>query len=775
MAFTRSRGIHIQGDARNEVHGDQININHTRTQNDEQAAVNATRDAEARYPAPNCHPDTRVSVLMELDKWICDREQTRRTRIYWIHGPAGVGKSAIAQKVSEDHDGQLVAVWFFSRNDSTRDKLDRFAATIAYQCCKSESLKDVRPFIIEAIRSDPNIFQTSFENQFRKLILEPFSKVHGDRTPSLIVIDGLDECLDFSSQGRLLRMVDDAIAFFTPNPFIFLLCNRPDPHILNCINRAAFATYLRRIPISYQTIRTLGYLSDSDLDIEKYLLAHFRRLRDEHPALWNEESWPGVDAVKSLVWRASGQFIFAATIIKYIDNLDELPQDRLQRILDTEPGDITDSPYADLDMLYRQVLSTCRKWDRVYPILRFLVSFDPRKIPRRLNGRSTHIIWTSSSMIARLFKLRTGELETLFSRLHSVIHIPGDGSDTQTLQTLHILHASFTEFLLDRARSREYHIPRFSKSEFNDLLADLFLRTLSSFVSLYPPYRSTARTFPNAYNIWQSRIEALSELQELSLMWPHCCMRVESPSSNLVAVLDGFDPYPNAAIVLSHCESKARRWDEPLSSVHWMNIVAWAKDLSTSLTYLDQRAVHEDVQNDTSLTTYSGVTTEEGLAQIKAIFVQKGTGHQQDWPRDTNTESTWRFSSTIGPSSHALISTVNDEAVSVACTIDPSLPDQESPQGPVDPDEPHEPRKTLIVRTENGRVGVDVQIMPDAEPHDRAMKVLLETRSKNGFMTIRVRYYYNYSIAMGLTHLSGSRPTPKTDLYKFSFHVHFVG
>ncbi len=60
-------------------------------------------DSLARYPPPRCHPDTRKKVLKVITDWIEDSYP--RQRIVWLNGPAGAGKSAIAQTSSQPWHG----------------------------------------------------------------------------------------------------------------------------------------------------------------------------------------------------------------------------------------------------------------------------------------------------------------------------------------------------------------------------------------------------------------------------------------------------------------------------------------------------------------------------------------------------------------------------------------------------------------------------------------------------------------------------------------------
>ncbi|KAF9439409.1 hypothetical protein P691DRAFT_623825, partial [Macrolepiota fuliginosa MF-IS2] len=55
-------------------------------------APEAGLGASARYPPPKCHPDSRRSILEKLEQWLLNPYQG----MFWLYGPTGFGKSAIA-------------------------------------------------------------------------------------------------------------------------------------------------------------------------------------------------------------------------------------------------------------------------------------------------------------------------------------------------------------------------------------------------------------------------------------------------------------------------------------------------------------------------------------------------------------------------------------------------------------------------------------------------------------------------------------------------------
>ncbi|KAK7021904.1 hypothetical protein VNI00_017193 [Paramarasmius palmivorus] len=441
---------------------------------------------------------------------------------------------------------RLAAAFFFSRNDPTRDKLDSFVPTIIYQLLNSEPLRTIlSPSIFKAIRLDPNIFQKSFEHQFRKLILEPCSMVdpqEWENLPNLVVIDGLDECIAISSQERLIAMIRDAI--LTGCPLIFLISSRPEPRIRLAFEHEAFASVLGHLVV--------GNSYESTQDIAMYLRDRFTQLQHTHHALRHLDFlWPGEDVVRRLVARACGQFIFAVTVMKYLDNDEELPSDRLEAILRIQAGDLPESPYPDLDLLYHQILVTCRNWDKVRQILQLLVT---PHYPLPAYGGSSHhsLCWRSSRVLATLLKFQPGEVESLLIKLHSVVEVPNGDYDVQ------ILHYSFADYLMDHGRSGACHVEPLTEPGYLDLVAQATLRYMLSHSQQY------LRTYTLVG--WQATL--YDRLVNIFLL----ILAIQSPSDELLATLDQFDPYYFAALLLNSGDGRYH-------FLRWKDAINWARSL----------------------------------------------------------------------------------------------------------------------------------------------------------------------------------------------------
>jgi uridine kinase len=134
-------------------------------------------------------------------KWI-KWEEDIDAFIMWIYGPAGAGKSAIAQTIAEmcEEEMLLLASFFFSRNDPSRNNVNPLIATIAYQI--TLNIPQVRDTILGAIEHDPLIFSKSLPVQFKSLIVAPLQPLvdagffNEPTSRRLVIIDGLDECSD---------------------------------------------------------------------------------------------------------------------------------------------------------------------------------------------------------------------------------------------------------------------------------------------------------------------------------------------------------------------------------------------------------------------------------------------------------------------------------------------------------------------------------------------------------------------------------------------------
>jgi hypothetical protein len=91
-----------------------------------------------------------------------------------------------------------------------------------------------------------------------------------------------------------------------------------------------------RIPTSFRRvckpieIRTGSLVSDETTsDIRRFLTARFADIADQYSSLSN---WPGKSTIKRLTMRAAGLFIWAETLIRFVDNKTNLPDEQLELV-----------------------------------------------------------------------------------------------------------------------------------------------------------------------------------------------------------------------------------------------------------------------------------------------------------------------------------------------------------------------------------------------------------------------------------------------------------
>ena len=132
------------------------------------------------------------------------------SQVLWLHGPAGAGKSAIAQTVAETCAGhnQLAASFFFAQTAANRNAVKYLFPTIAVQIALSAPQKHHR--LDEILSRDPYLAERAFGSiDLVASLLEdhPAPVPPAQSSPFLIILDGLDECQRNDDQCWILAHV----------------------------------------------------------------------------------------------------------------------------------------------------------------------------------------------------------------------------------------------------------------------------------------------------------------------------------------------------------------------------------------------------------------------------------------------------------------------------------------------------------------------------------------------------------------------------------------
>ncbi|KAJ3515591.1 hypothetical protein NLJ89_g1661 [Agrocybe chaxingu] len=437
-------------------------------------AEGAMHDSSERYDPPKCHPGTRQTVLKKLFDWILDHQDTF---IHWLYGPAGAGKSAIMQTLAlQLHEkGLLIATFFFSRTIAAQSNEKRLVATIAYQL--AVAIPSTRPHIQKAIELDPAVLLKSLETQFQQLVITPLNRVIDEGRllppePTVILIDGLDECNDSAVQRYILTCLA-AIPERCKFPLGFVAASRPELPLIRAFstefilpsvqhsfrwttpfpsidNRNVRDGIILDPPsIADRLVRT--DLEDTVLeatgDIRKFLEAKFKEIRDHHPLrAYIPIFWPSSDVIDTLVRKSSGQFIFASTVARYISHPQSHPHRRLETILSLSPICPNEpSPFVELDALYSHIFQVLQPdvQELALQILGLLL----------FHNDSGRLFTRNINEIEDFLRLQEGTVIEVLSGLVAVIKTDGLGE-------IRFLHASMEDFLLSKGRSGKFHISR---------------------------------------------------------------------------------------------------------------------------------------------------------------------------------------------------------------------------------------------------------------------------------------------------------------------------
>ncbi|KDR73014.1 hypothetical protein GALMADRAFT_73198 [Galerina marginata CBS 339.88] len=421
----------------------------------------ATHDSAERYPPPRCHPDTRKAIVGEITDWIDDRSRT--SSVVWINGPAGAGKTAIAQTICENckKSGQLAGSFFFSRTVHGRNNPRYLFATIAYQL--AIAIPEVGDRIENAITNDPSIIDKSMELQLQRLIMEPLQALDLSVRPTVIVIDGLDECEGENMQCHILQLLGSVFDHGII-PICFIVGSRPEPWIRDEFNSGLLHRNTRRI--------SLEQSEEANEDIRTFFLAGFSDIHNSPKYRQTMEGvskpWPSDDVINDLVERASGQFIYPSTVLKFVGDPNYRPADRLEMVLSIPiVKGRKSNPLAELDRLYSQILSTCPEISYTLTVLGSIVAM-------RDTGAKLHLEWSpridSLKIIEKLVGLHPGDAYLALRTIHSLVKVSDLDSSSDGLapdelrgcidseDAVIFYHKSFVDFLLDDTRSGDYSV-----------------------------------------------------------------------------------------------------------------------------------------------------------------------------------------------------------------------------------------------------------------------------------------------------------------------------
>ncbi|KAJ2912645.1 hypothetical protein MD484_g7768, partial [Candolleomyces efflorescens] len=410
-------------------------------------AAGALHDSKERCDAPKCLPETRVAVQDELYSWIVHGDpDSEMVDIKWVTGPPGTGKSAIMGSLTEmcKEKGVLVVTFFFSASASPQCRTKTaFIPTLAYQL--AQNLPEFKDQAAHSLQSDPLLFKKTLRSQMEALILTPLRRVAPIIQPGLVLVDGLDECeaeayfpspTSSSSKERtkdqdqleILQVLQEA-SLDPAFPFRIVVASRPERVFRQFFQESSFPPSV-----------VLDEKYDPNADIALFLRAKFSEIRRQYNI---SPSWPSPGTLAIILNQASGQFNYAATLIRYITTSRQgSPCVLLDQVLGAKGTSGATNLLSHLDAVYTHIL-------RSSPDPALAVKWLWTIMGRSPNGYglllfSQPMDFYSASFINMFLQANDGDAEYILGNLHSLIHIPPP-NDLESSYRPH--HKSLMDFL----------------------------------------------------------------------------------------------------------------------------------------------------------------------------------------------------------------------------------------------------------------------------------------------------------------------------------------
>lgn len=400
------------------------------------AITGAELYALIRYPLPRCHPETRISLIHEITQWM-EGKSGEECNLMWVYGPAGAGKTAVAQTIGEAADGgrtlPLGAAFFFLRPRNL-DNPGYLCDSIYHQLLRRYEIL-LRPTKNRPRGSSVTAFGADIRTQLKKLIKPILVKLDRLLRSQVIIIDGLDECNGEEEQCQIIESICDIIP--GARGVRWLIFSRPEPHLKRAFEKAQSQGLCLTIEVPTDDPETRG-------DIERYLNDGFNKIRNSRyfGRQVADQDWPKPDDMNKIFRAASGIFVYADTILKFVDDPTVRdPVSQLQIVIDfidglpLPPG--TSNPLAFIDRLYVEIIGrTLQLW--------FVATL-------RILGTCAICPPLPALYLAHLLVLDVWYFLDSLRYVHSIVAVPSEERIAE--EPLRFFHASFPDFLMNPTRS----------------------------------------------------------------------------------------------------------------------------------------------------------------------------------------------------------------------------------------------------------------------------------------------------------------------------------
>jgi hypothetical protein len=341
----------------------------------------------------------------------------------WLKGPAGCGKSTVANSVAEYFRRlrRRGAFLFFERGKS--DPADMFR-TLAHQLALFDG--NIQTAVLDVLAQEIDIANAPYQRQFDMLLYNLLCETDLERGPIIIVIDALDECGTSASRRELLQILSRKFQNL-PSMFRFLITSRPDADVASAFTSEK---HIASIEINIENNLESG-------DMLSYFQKELKNIKENAKYEYFPEIWPSDTEMRSLVKISGGLFIWASTVIRLVSQ----SVDKCDLLEDLISPSSNHSLTADLDQLYSKALALA------LPQAEARVSF-----VAIMGLILTSVEPLCDLDINTLLRLPVKKpSQHILGRLRSLL-------DFEIGKPIHIFHASFSDYLTTAERCGEWYI-----------------------------------------------------------------------------------------------------------------------------------------------------------------------------------------------------------------------------------------------------------------------------------------------------------------------------
>ena len=375
-----------------------------------------------------CLDGTRTEILNEVVDWINNTDPTA-PRIFWLHGQAGKGKSAIAHTIAlhARNLGLLGSCFCFTRVRLAEELHTKLFPTIARDLADRD-LRLRGPLADEISKSHSLRDTEDISEQWEKFIVEPLSHLRRFSTGAIVVvIDALDESGAEATRVSVLEALTASDAKLPANIRI-LLTSRPLVDIREALSAS-----------QHVRIRSLDDIDaeSTTRDIVMYVSHRLKSLRN---------TFSDVD-IQQVAEKSDGVFEWARLACDFIfQRVRVIAKRRMHEIMSHAPG----GARTLLDEMYTTFLKEITQGTS--DILGVFQS-----VMRQVLWSKEPLPITALNALRERFP-RTDDCYFVGDTLELMASLLSGTHETST--PIRPLHASFYDFLVDKNRSREFFIPQ---------------------------------------------------------------------------------------------------------------------------------------------------------------------------------------------------------------------------------------------------------------------------------------------------------------------------